>query len=68
MRTYVLETELELWDQVTQNVVQILIYFFPVCKAGVVLVANRTPVVYLLLPGMTDSLSKEKIQAVKNTK
>lgn len=67
-RTYISAPELKLWDQLTQSILQILFYVLPVCRAGVILVAKRTLVLYLLLPGLTDGLSKEEIQDVKNTK
>ena len=67
MWMYISGTELELRDQETQSVVQMLIYVLPVCRTAVILVANRTLVLCLLLPGITDGLLKE-IQGVKNTR
>lgn len=58
-------TELELWDQVTQSVVQILIYVLHVCRGGVTLVVNRTLVLY---HRVTSGLSKEEIQGIKSSK
>lgn len=62
---YISATELELWDQVTQSVVQILIYVLHVCRGGVTLVVNRTLVLY---HRVISGLSKVEIQGIKSSK